>query len=153
MADRVSYLRYLGFEHLSKGKPAWNPAQLLVLALSQQTLDARVAEALPWLALYYPELNWNWVRREAKLRDLQNRLGFTLSVAGKLAMEKKLPETAALLEVQENVLRGSLLAKEDTYCNEGMTRAERAWLQTNRSPEAVAWHVLSDMETKYLTHA
>jgi len=148
----LSNLGYPGFAHFRSGEPDWNPAQLLVNALSEQNLDRRVAEALPWLVLHYPEMNWDWVHREAKLRNLQNRLGFTLALARKLALAKQELEVAAQLGKQEEFLRESLLAKEDTYCNEGMTQAERRWLHTARSPEASVWHVLSDLEPAHLSH-
>ena len=152
-AQELSNLGYPGFAHFRSGEPGWNPAQLLVEALSQQNLDRRVAEALPWLVLRYPEMDWDSVRREAKLRDLQNRLGFTLVLAKKLAVQKQEREVVASLERQEDSLRESLLAKEDTYCYEGMTQAERRWLHTRRSPEASAWHVLSDLQPADLAHA
>lgn len=152
-AQELSNLGYPAFAHFRSGEPSWNPAQLLVEALSEQNLDRRVAEALPWLALRYSEMNWDWVCREAKLRNLQNRLGFTLALAKKLGDQKKERQVAASLERQEQLLRDSLLAKEDTYCNEGMTEAERRWLRTMRSTEASAWNVLSDLQPAYLTHA
>ena len=152
-AQELSNLGYPGFAHFHRGNPLWNPAELLVHALSEKNLDRRVAEALPWLALRYSEMDWVWVQREAKLRNLQNRLGFTLVLARKLAVQKQEGEVAARLEKQEDSLRESLLAKEDTYCCEDMTQAERQWLQTRRSPEASSWNVLSDLQPAFLTHA
>lgn len=152
-AQELSNLGYPGFVHFQAGQPTWNPAELLVHALAEQNLDRRVAEALPWLVLRYSEMDWEWVRREAKLHDLQNRLGFTLVLARKLAVQKQERDVAAALDRQEESLRDSLLAKEDTYCNEGMTQAERRWLRAKRSPEASTWNVLSDLEPAFLIHA
>jgi len=152
-SQELANLGYPGFEHLRTGQPRWNPAQLLVSALSEQFLDRRIAEALPWLVLRYWKMDWDWVRREAKLRDLQNRLGFTLALAQKLATVTRNDQAAVLLEEQQKKLRGSLLAKEDTLCNDRLTDAERKWLRKNRSPEAAAWHVLSDLRTDHLVHA
>lgn len=151
-AQELANLGYPGFSHFRKDEPTWNPAEFLVEALSQSYLDRRTAEGLPWVAFRYSQLDWDWVRRESKLRDLQNRLGFTISLARTAAIEKKLPEVANRLEAQEEALRGSLLAKEDTYCNERMTTAERKWLQTHRPPAAAAWHVLCDLIPAELTH-
>jgi transcriptional regulator with XRE-family HTH domain len=151
-AQELSRLGYPGFAHFQNGEPSWNPAQLLVNALSENDLDRRVVEGLPWLVLRYAEMDWDWVRREAKLRDLQNRLGFTLALARRLAVQKQQGEVAARLGQQEEILRGSLLAKDDTYCYERMTQSERKWLQTRRSRDAAAWHVLSDLEPAYLMH-
>jgi len=151
-ATELGNLGYPGFAHFRQGAPAWNPAQLLVLALSESTLDRRVAEALPWLVLRYWKMNWDWVRREAKLRDLQNRLGFTLSLAQELA-QKDSPEAARCLSAVEQGLRRSLLAMEDTYCNDRMTQSERNWLRQESSKEAVSWNLLSDLRPELLTHA
>jgi hypothetical protein len=102
--------------------------------------------------LRYSEMDWDWVRREAKLLDLQNRLGFTVALAKKLAVQKQRFDVAYRLGQQAEALGGSLLAKEDTYCYDSMTESERKWLQTRRSSEATTWHVLSDLEPAYLTH-
>ena len=63
-------------------------------------------------------MEWDWVRRDSKQRDLQNRLDFTLSMARKLARLDYRPEAASTLEAEEQQLRSSLLMKEGTYCNE-----------------------------------
>jgi hypothetical protein len=102
--------------------------------------------------LRYSEMDWDWVRREAKLLDLQNRLGFTVALAKKLAVQKQRFDVAYRLGQQAEALGGSLLAKEDTYCYDSMTESERKWLQTRRSSEATTWHVLFDLEPAYLTH-
>jgi hypothetical protein len=141
------------FAHHQLGEAAWNPAQLLVLALAQNQLDRRVAEALPWLAFRYWNMNWEWVFREAKVRDLQNRLGFTLLLAWELAEKLQCQEAANCLRQAEQDLRHSLLAKEDTYCNEQLTKSERHWLREHRSPEAAAWQLLSDLRPEHLPHA
>ena len=151
-AQELSNLGYPGFAHFQSGEPNWNPAQLLVKALSEHDLDRRAVEALPWLVLRYSEMDWDWVRREAKLLDLQNRLGFTLALAKKLAVQKQRFDVAYRLGQQAEALGGSLLAKEDTYCYDSMTQSERKWLQTRRSSDATTWHVLSDLEPAYLTH-
>jgi transcriptional regulator with XRE-family HTH domain len=151
-AQELSNLGYPAYRYFRAGVPSWNPAQFLVMALAQPDLDRRVAEALPWLARHFVGMNWDWVRREAKARDLQNRLGFALALARKSAKKKRQPEVASQLARQEEALRGSLLAKEDTFSREHMTQAERKWLLKNRSPEARAWHVLSDLVTDHLAH-
>ena len=152
-AQEVANLGYPGFAHFVKGEPELNPAQFLILALSQDYLDRRTAEALPWVVLRYWYLDWDWTRRESKVRDLQNRLGFTVTLAKKLANTVNQPEAARALAAQEQALRGSLLAREDTYCNDRMTVAERRWLQSNRPADAAAWHVLSDLQPEHVTYA
>ncbi len=39
----------------------------------------RLAEALPWVVLTYPDMDWPWLTREVKLQDAQNRLGFVVA--------------------------------------------------------------------------
>jgi len=146
-------LGYPGFAHYRRGAARWNPAQLLLTALARDTLARRVAEALPWLALRYWDMDWGWVSREAKLQDLQNRLGFTLLLARELAANRGMQEvTGRLLSVEQD-FRRSALARVDTYCNEGMTNSEREWLRSRSSREAKAWNVLSDLQPEYLNHA
>ncbi|MEY2414293.1 MAG: hypothetical protein QOD84_2899 [Acidobacteriaceae bacterium] len=152
-AQELANLGYPGFAHLRTSEAKWNPAQLLVMALSEDNLDRRAAEALPWLGIRYSAMNWDWVRNEVKVHDAQNRLGFTLTLARKLALKRQELEVATRLEREEEALRGSLLAKDDTYCYERMTPSERTWLHTRRSADAANWHVLSDLEPSYLTHA
>jgi transcriptional regulator with XRE-family HTH domain len=151
-AQELANLGYPGFVHCQNDEARWNPAQLLVLALAQNQLDRRVAEALPWLAFHYWDINWEWVSREARLQDLQNRLGFTLLLARLLAAQKEGSGVGPRLYQVEQGLRRSLLAKEDTYCNQRMTEAERRWLHEHRSQEAATWNLLSDLRPEHLKH-
>jgi hypothetical protein len=152
-SQEVANLGYPGFAHFVTGEPELNPAQFLVLALSQKYLDRRTAEALPWVALHYWNLDWDWTRRESKVRDLQNRLGFTVTLAKKLAVTRDQPDAVRELTAQEEALRDSLLAREDTYCNDRMTAVERDYLQSYRPVDAAAWHVLSDLALENIAYA
>ena len=58
-------------------------------ALNEPNLDARVVEGLPWLAMTYADMDWDWLVRNAKVRDRQNRLGFALSLASELSERRK----------------------------------------------------------------
>ena len=73
-------------------------------------------------------------------------------LARKVAEERGETDVASQLAREEEVLRESLLAKEDTFSRDGMTQTERDWVQVHRSPEARAWHVLSDLVTEHLAH-
>jgi hypothetical protein len=152
-ARELANLGYPGLAHYKTGSPKWNPARLLVLALAEDQLDRRLAEALPWLVFRFPDMDWEWVCREAKLRDLQNRLGFTLSLAQALAARWQSPEAAQRLAQVAQELRRSRLAREDSYCNEHMTESERRWLRRRRPQSAAAWNLLSDLRPEHLTHA
>ena len=154
-------LGYSGFGYLEetvsgesgRRRPAMsNPASLLMHALDSEDLDARVAEALPWLPLAYPKLAWEWLMCSAKLRDRQNRLGFVIRLAERLAEKKQEHSCAALLREQADVLERSRLAAEDTLCKESMTQAERRWLRTHRTRVAEHWNLLTDLDAEQLDH-
>lgn len=156
-ADRLprqlAALAYPGYAHLRRG-PAVNPALLVLEALSRNELDARVAEALPWVLVQYPDLDWKWLVTQVKLADLQNRLGFLVSVAREFAERKTgLHKAAAKLRTVEWDLERARLAAETTLGRESMPEAERAWLRENRPPEAVRWNVLSTMTPEQLPYA
>jgi hypothetical protein len=83
----VAGLGYPGFAGLrSRHWTPKNPGEVLLTALAQDDLESRLVEALPWLVLRYSTLDWTWVVREAKVRDLQNCLGFVVGLARQLAV-------------------------------------------------------------------
>jgi hypothetical protein len=145
-------LGYPGFSYLG-GKPTHNPAQLLFYALDQPDLDARVVEALPWLTLTYVDMDWNWLVRNAKLNDRQNRLGFVATLGAELAKRSEDPVRLNKLTEHQTSLNHSRLAREDTLCHDSMTKAERKWLKHNRGPEARHWNLLTDLDVKHLAYA
>jgi hypothetical protein len=150
---QLAALSYPGYAHLRPSPPV-NPALLVLEALSRNDLDARVAEALPWVLLRYPELDWSWLVSRVKLENLQNRLGFLVSVARELA-EKK-PEwsgPAPRLRQVERDLERARLAAETTLGRDSMPEAEKAWLRANRAAEAARWNVLSSMTAQELPYA
>jgi transcriptional regulator with XRE-family HTH domain len=144
-------LGYPGFAYL-RTSVRLNPVELLMAALDSDDLDSRVTEALAWLPLAYPHLNWEWLTANAKLRDRQNRLGFVVELArqaakkgGNSRLEKELAARVAKLEP-------SRLAKEDTLCRESMTQAERVWLRRHRPKSAKHWNLLTDLTVEQLDH-
>src|SRR5438552_7111706 len=86
LAGDLAALGYPGLAYLRprKWKPK-NPGEVLLAALAQDDLEPRLVEALPWLVLRYLPLDWAWVVCAAKVHDLQNRLGFVVSLARGLA--------------------------------------------------------------------
>jgi transcriptional regulator with XRE-family HTH domain len=145
-------LGYPEFSYLRVRRPR-NPAEVLLEALSQANLDSRVAEGLPWLALTYVDMDWDWLVRNAKLRDRQNRLGFALALASEVAVSKNDGEREKNLRQHVEALENSRLAREDTFCHDSMTRAERVWLRQHRSPSAAHWNLLTDMKGEHLAYA
>jgi transcriptional regulator with XRE-family HTH domain len=148
----LSALGYPGFAHL-RARRRRNPAEVLLEALNQPDLDARVAEGLPWLVMTYVDMDWDWLVRNAKVRDRQNRLGFAVSLAADVAEGKNDKERARELRQSLEVLEGARLAREDTFCHDSMTQAKRAWLREHRSPAAAHWNLLTDLTGEYLAYA
>jgi hypothetical protein len=151
MAD-LAALGYPGFAHL-RTKVQKNPAGVLLDALNEPDLDARVAEGLPWLTLTYADMDWEWLVRNAKVRDRQNRLGFAVSLASEVAENKNDGERVTQLRQFLQVLECARLAREDTFCHDSMTQAERKWLREHRSPVAAHWNLLTDMKGEHLAYA
>lgn len=144
LASDLAALGYPGFSHLTACSKR-NPAEVVLSALQVANLDARVVEALPWVLLQYPDLDWRWLVREARLNELQNKLGFLTSLARRLAEASGRHQTAKQLSDWEGVLQRSRLLREETLCHDSLTQAERTWLRSNRSKEAEYWDLLTDL--------
>jgi transcriptional regulator with XRE-family HTH domain len=150
-ASALGRFGYPGFAYLRRGSTL-NPAEMLVRTLEAKNVEARLVEALPWVLLKYPNLDWDWLLREVKVRDLQNRLGFVVTMARELAEHRGEVQTAQTLSHWERVLEHSRLQREDGF-RESLTNAERNWLRANRSEEAVKWNVLSNLSNTALYDA
>jgi hypothetical protein len=110
-----------------------------------------VVEALPFVVLKFANLDWEWLLREAKLHDRQNRLGFLVDVAMGLAKELADPWQGKLLEEAKAAIERSRLAREDTLCDDSMTEKEREEASgSKRTAKARHWNLLTDMEAKGL---
>jgi hypothetical protein len=83
----LSALGYQGFSHYKPSRLK-NPADVLLSGLKPDKRDARLMEAMPWLVLKFPDMKWSEVARTAKMYDLQNRLGFVVSVARGMAEKR-----------------------------------------------------------------
>jgi transcriptional regulator with XRE-family HTH domain len=153
--DFSAELGALGYPGLSylRARRRRNPAQVLLEALSEPNLDARVAEGLPWLALTYVDMDWDWLVRNAKLHDRQNRLGFAASLASEVVEAKNDSERAREFRRYLEVLESARLVREDTFRHDSMTQAERAWLREHRSTAAAHWNLLTDMTGQDLSYA
>ena len=148
----LAALGYPGFAYL-RTKVRRNPASVLLDALNEPNLDSRVAEGLPWLALTYVDMDWDWLVRNAKVSDVQNRLGFAVALAREVAKGKDDGDRVQKLRACLQALERARLAREDTFCHDSMTKAERAWLREHRCPTASHWNLLTDMEGKHLAYA
>src|SRR5215470_2610334 len=145
-------LGYPGFAHL-RGRRPHNPADVLLQALNESDLDSRVVEGLPWLAVRYADMDWDWLVQNAKMSDRQNRLGFVATLALQLAAKSSAQQRSRKLAEYVGVLERSRLVREDTLCHDSLTEAERKWLRATRPPEAKHWNLLTDMKAENLPHA
>jgi transcriptional regulator with XRE-family HTH domain len=154
LARDVAGLGYPGFAYLrSRHWTPKNPGEVLLTALTQDDLEPRLVEALPWLVLRYSTLDWSWVVREAKVRDLQNRLGFVVGLAHQLAVRVGDERKARSLVDLEAHLDRSRLAREDTLCRASLPEPERRWLVAHRPKAAKHWNLLTDWTVDALRYA
>lgn len=152
LASELAAIGYPGFSHI-KPTRLKDPTEVLLSALSSNKLDARIVEALPWLMLQISELNWKKLVNAAKVADLQNRLGFVVSLARKTAERMGEQKKAESLRRKEKSLADSRLLKEDTLGSDSLTKAEVKWIRQNRTSEAEFWNVLSDLKVEHLSYA
>ena len=146
LENRLAALGYPGFSHRRTNKPA-NPADVVLGALVQRDLDTRLVEALPWVLAAYRDLDWHWLRDQARLRNAQNRLGYTLHLA--LQLKGACDSNGALLD-WECELEAARLAGEGTLCRDSMPERERAWLRVHRPKAARHWNLLTALTAEQL---
>lgn len=154
LARDLGALGYPGLAYLAAWRRKRNPAQVLLTALMQPNLEARLVEALPWLVLRYWNMDHAWMVSQAKLHDLQNRLGFVVSLARTVAarLEPANPVRDQALAELEARLAESRLAREDTLCQNSVTEAERRWLVENSSEETRFWNLLTAWRSEHLRY-
>lgn len=154
LVSDLAALEYPGFAYRrARNWKAKNPGEVLLTALAQDDLEARLVEALPWLVLRYWPFERAWLVREAKLRDLQNRLGFVVTLARRLAERGGNEQKVRALSDLEAELERSRLAREDTLCRASLPEAERRWLAEHRPEDARRWNVLTDWTVDALRYA
>ncbi len=153
LAARLGALGYRPYVYLAGKTRPENPAAVLLWALSAANLEPRLVEALPWLLLRFDDIDVLWLIREAKLHDLQNRLGFVAALATEVA--KRHPHfqsRASRLEELAASVEKSRLAREDTLCDDGMSARMRAWTSTSRSLLAAHWNLLTAWKAEQLAY-
>jgi transcriptional regulator with XRE-family HTH domain len=143
-------LGYAPFVERASEGPAVNPARVLLSALSAGDLDEPTVKALPWIAVRYADLDWAWLIRQVKQRDLQNRLGFVVATARWVADFKGRADIASSLRHWEASLEPARLLREDTLCRDSMAPAERDAVRVARSPVAARWNILTTLSVETL---
>jgi transcriptional regulator with XRE-family HTH domain len=154
LAADLAGLGYPGFAYLRKRRSERNPGELLLTALAQDRLEARLFEALPWLVLKYWEMDTRWLVQQAKLHDLQNRLGFVVSLARGAGSRAALPnpQRDAALQQLESTLKRSLLAREEALGEAKLSDTEQKWLKEHRPKEARDWNLLTNWRPETLRY-
>jgi len=152
LAAALASLGYPGFRQL-RGAHRKNPAVVLLAAIAASEVEVRAIEALPWLVVEHSNLDWEWLMREAKLRDVQNRLGFVVTLARQVAEKRGYASVASRLREIEKVLDRVRLVREDTLCQASLSDAERRWLRRTRPVEARRWNLLTDLNAQFLPYA
>lgn len=152
LAELLAKLSYPGFSHLHSQTVRKNPFEVLLTALAQQSLDARVAEALPWVALKYAQAN-PWLVENARRFNLQNKLGFVVALAQKTAENHKDATRTVELVILKNALEESRLAREDSFYRPPKTETEKEWLKESRTEDARHWNLLTNMRVEQLQYA
>jgi transcriptional regulator with XRE-family HTH domain len=137
LAADLGALGYPGYSYL-QGKPR-NPAELLFDALDRRDLDARLVEALPWLPLEFPTMDWEWLTTQAKVHNRQNRLGFVVALAANFAKKNLKRNVANRLSDVLETLEEARLAKTDTLCQESWPASQRKFAHQQRSALAAHW--------------
>jgi transcriptional regulator with XRE-family HTH domain len=155
LAESLAKLGYSGFAYMQTHVPNKNPDEVLLTALWQDKLEGRVAEALPWVVMHFGHGRSNWLFEQARKFNLQNRLGFLVSLA--LQVTERLPshDNTRVQSLRElwSKLDESRLVKEDFFYRPPKTETERQWLAQNRSEEAVHWNLLTDLRSEHLQYA
>jgi transcriptional regulator with XRE-family HTH domain len=152
MTEFLARLGYPGFAYLRPRSQKRHPFEVLLTGLAKKSLEARVAEALPWVVLKYGQSD-PWLVGNARRFNLQNRLGFVVSLARRVAeLRSNRPRSAELTEL-ENLLDESRLVKEDAFYRPPRTDSEKEWLRKNRTEDAVHWNMLTDMRPEHLQYA
>ncbi len=153
LVEYLSSLGYPGFAYVRTHADKRNPAEVLLTALTQEGLEARVGEGLPWVLLRFWDMDFEWLVDQAKRFDLQNRLGFVTSLALQVSKRTPAADRTDMLSKLEATLDRSRLARDDSFPRSPRGDAERNWLAQSRSEEARHWNMLSDLRPEHLQYA
>jgi hypothetical protein len=144
-------LGYPAFEYLADRRTVTNPAAVVLTALTSSDVPARVTEALPWVLVKFSDLNWDWLLREAKLANVQNRLGYLVSLAKQVSESQNETQALERLEAARVRLEEARLAKEDSL-GRRLTEVERHHLRHERSDVAKHWNLLTTLRANDLRY-
>lgn len=152
LPQALGSLGYPGFEYLARPTAVANPAAVVLAALKKPESGARVTEALPWVLVRFPNLDWQWLVAEAKLANLQNKLGYLVSLARQVAAAQGVKSSDSALEAASLQLEEARLAREDPLGRAG-TNAEREYFRRHRPEAAAHWNLLTTLRAEDLRYA
>lgn len=144
-------LGYPAFAYLSDRSAVMNPAALVLAALERNEVPARVTEALPWVLATFPDLDWKWLVDRVKVSNLQNRLGYLVTLAKAVAERRRDSQTGSKLRATEMALEDARLVKEDTLGRQ-LTDVERRHLRQHRPLAAAHWNLLTGLRVEDLRY-
>lgn len=150
LTEMLARLEYPGFAYMRTKTHKKNPLEFLLTALYQECFDARVASALPWVVFKFANTD-PWLVENARKFNLQNRLGFVVTLAKRVAENKKHERLSELSQLEQK-LDDSRLAKEDFLPRPPRTDSERDWLRANRTADAAHWNLLTRMRPEHLQY-
>jgi len=107
---------------------------------------------VPWLALSYCELDWDWLIARVKQRETQNRLRFVVTLGLRIAEKHGDENVSCRLRQIEETVRCARLVFEDTLCQASLLDAERRWLRNSRPEDARSWNLLTDLDVEHLSY-
>lgn len=147
-AADLAALGYPGFD-VREGETPRNPAAVIVSILQRRQVAPSVMAAIPWVLLRFPEINTDWLVAQARLNNLQNRLGFLTDLACEAAdgwvKAGRFDEAHLVkLEAMRGQLEESRLAREDTLARP-LSAAERQFFEEHRSETARHWNLLTGL--------
>lgn len=156
--DVAADLAALGYDGhtAAEGHVPKNPAAVIVAILKRRHVAPAVTAAIPWLLIRFPELNTTWLVDQARLNNLQNRLGFLTELAYEIAETHFAAghfDEAHLvrLEAMRGELEKSRLVHEDTLARD-LTPSERQFFEEHRSETARHWNLLTGLTKEQLPY-
>ena len=147
-AADLGALGYPGFPRRD-GETPKNPAAVIVSILRRAQVAPSVMAAIPWVLLHFPGINTRWLVDQARLNNLQNRLGFLTDLAFAAAESRiaagRIDDTHLdALKQMRAELEESRLAKDDTLARQ-LTPAERQFFEEHRTAAARHWNLLTGL--------
>src|SRR5687767_4854128 len=84
--DLAADLGALGYPAFAapESKPPRNPAAVIISILKRPQVAPAIMAAIPWVLIRFTDINTTWLVEQARLNNLQNRLGFLADMAYEL---------------------------------------------------------------------